>query len=62
MYDIATFFEKNDYVLVKNILTDEIKDYLTNKITFNDSNALNDKLQFYREHNDTSCNEIIKDF
>jgi len=62
LYDIASFFEQNDYVLVKNILTDEIKKYLSNKITFNDSNALNDKRQFYREHNDSSCNEIIKMF
>jgi hypothetical protein len=62
--DIATFFEKNNYVLVKNILTNEIKNYLNNKITFNDndSNALNDVRQFYREHNDTSCSETIHNF
>lgn len=59
--DEKLFFENNDYTVIKDILTDEIKDYLYNNIIY-DSKTLNDKMQFYREHNDPSCTNIIIEF
>lgn len=57
--NLRNFFKLNDYLLLKNILTDEIKDYLTNNITFNNHDSINDVRQFYREHNDKECRDII---
>ena len=48
--DYRCFFETNDYVLIKNILTDECIDAFMNTITFNEE-TLKDKAQFGRKHN-----------
>lgn len=56
------FFEQNDYVLVKDILTDEFMDLCVNNITFNDE-TLKDKLQFGRKHDkDFGKSTIILEF
>jgi hypothetical protein len=60
--ELSDFFYKNDYLLLKDILTDEIKNYLKENITFNKHNALNDPRQFSREHHDEECSEIINNF
>ena len=44
------FFKSNDYVLIKDILTDECINCFMNTITFNED-TLKDKLQFGRKHN-----------
>lgn len=59
---LSLFFKNNDYLLLKNILTDEIKTYLFNNITFNDKNELNNSIQFFREHHDTTCDVFISRF
>ena len=43
------FFINNDYVHIKNILTDDAKLFLTNNIQF-DIETANDKIQFGRNH------------
>jgi hypothetical protein len=53
----ADFFIQNDYLLLKDVLTEDIKIYLKDRILFNKphddpSNEINDKRQFYRQHND----------
>jgi hypothetical protein len=53
----ALFFLENDYLILKDILTEDIKKYLQENIRFDSptdepSNPINDKLQFYRQHND----------
>ena len=60
--ELALFFRLNDYLLLTNILTQEIKEYLRKMITFNNTIASNDKRQFYRDHADDECNELIKRF
>ena len=56
--DILTkFFAENDYLLLKDILTEDIKKYLNENIKFDSpiddaANPINDKIQFYRQHND----------
>jgi len=55
------FFEKNDYVIINDIITDELKKYLFDNISY-DKNVLNDKLQFYREHNNSECNFFLSKF
>jgi hypothetical protein len=57
LLDKSIFFETNGYLLLKNVLTDEIKKYLKDNIYFDDScedprNPINDKRQFYRQHHD----------
>ena len=59
---LSDFFIKNDYVLLSQILTDEIKKHLYENVTFVDSNAINDYRQFFREHNDDSCSDFINAF
>jgi hypothetical protein len=44
------FFKSNDYVLIKDILTDECINCFMNTITFNEE-TLKDKPQFGRKHN-----------
>jgi len=60
--EMALFFKKNDYLLIKEILTEEIKEYLKNRITFDQHNYINERLQFFREHNDDSCSSLISRF
>lgn len=56
------FFKENDYVLIKNILTDECINFFMNEITF-DEDTLKDKLQFGRKHNvDMINSDVILDF
>ena len=59
--EYRSFFKLNDYVLIKNILTDEFINLCMNSITFNDD-ALKDKPQFGRKHNnDFGKSPIILD-
>ena len=60
--ELSDFFMNNDFLLLNDILTDEIKDYLKNNITFNKHNEINNKIQFYREHHDEDCNSFISRF
>ena len=55
-------FLQNNCVLIKDILTDEIKEYLKNNISFNKHNSINEVRQFYREHNDEECGGFIQRF
>jgi hypothetical protein len=55
------FFENNDYIVIKNILTNEIKEYLFKNIEY-DKSVLDDKLQFYREHNKSESSDMIHKF
>ena len=53
----AKFFLENDYLLLKDVLTDDIKTYLFNTVRFDKSiddpsNEINDRNQFYRQHGD----------
>jgi len=61
------FFIENNYVILKNVLTEDIKKYLNDNITFNKphtdrDNPINDARQFYREHHDPKCSEFIERF
>jgi hypothetical protein len=57
-----TFFKNNDFVLIKNILTDEAIEFLNNNIIFNEETS-KDKLQFGRKHNyEFGTSKIIFDF
>jgi hypothetical protein len=60
--EIFNHFVENDCVLINDILTHEIKEYLKNNITFKKHNDIDEPRQFYREHNDEECNEFIKRF
>jgi hypothetical protein len=60
--ELLNFFNENDYVLLNNVLTDEIKIYLKENILFTKKNALNDARQFFREHNDEEASDFIKRF
>lgn len=60
--EMSLFFKKNDYLLIKEILTNEIKEYLKINLTFNNHNSITDKLQFFREHNDNDCSSLISRF
>ena len=56
------FFEQHNYVLIKNILTDEFIDVCVKNITFNDE-TIKDKLQFGRKHDiNFGKSEIVSDF
>ena len=58
---IRKWFDENDYVLIKDILTTEIKKYLLHNINY-DSEVLKDPRQFYREHHDVPCTDLINEF
>jgi hypothetical protein len=58
----ADFWKKNDYLIVRNALTEEAKSLLNMKITFEDLKATDDPRQFYRVHNDDGCRKFIRDF
>lgn len=60
--NLSKQFLENDYCLLKDVLTDEIKEYLKNKITFHGNDLLTDKRQFYRSHHDEQCTDIIDNF
>jgi hypothetical protein len=55
------FFEQNDYVIIRDALTSEIKEYLYKNIEY-DKSVLDDKLQFYREHNKKESSNVINNF
>tara|TARA_B100000767_G_scaffold125194_1_gene119326 strand:+ start:5176 stop:5961 length:786 start_codon:yes stop_codon:yes gene_type:complete len=65
--DHCNFFVENNYVILKNVLTLDIKKYLKTNITFNKphtdvDNPIKDSRQFYREHHDKECTEFINRF
>ena len=60
--ELNKFFKLNDYALINDILTEEIKVFLKEKITFNKNNSLDDDRQFYRSHNDEECSALIARF
>jgi hypothetical protein len=60
--ELSDFFINNDYLLVNDILTNEIKDYLKKNILFDKKNYLTEPRQFFREHHDEECGIIINKF
>lgn len=56
------FWLKNDYVKIDNALTREALRLLSESLTFDSLNALNDHRQFHRIHNDHNCIPFIKEF
>lgn len=60
--EYGEFWRKNDYLHVKDILSEEIIPFFDEGITFSDGEAADDPRQFYRTHHDKSSSWIISGF
>lgn len=59
---LAKLWRERDYVVVENALTDEAIALLDRNITYDSNLAKHDPAQFYRTHNDQSCDVFVRRF
>lgn len=58
----ADFWNKNDYLVVENALTEDAIALLNQNITYESNLAKNDPVQFYRTHNDPTSDVFVRRF
>ena len=56
----AYFWNKNEYLVIRNALTSDVRCLLEESIRFEKLQKVDDPRQFYRTHNDEECNGFIQ--
>lgn len=58
----VTFWKQNEYVFLRDALTDDAISLLMERVTYEEMTCVDDPRQFYRVHNDESCSGFIHKF
>jgi len=58
----AYFWKRNEYLVMRNALTSEVRRLLEETIGFEKLRRNDDPRQFYRTHNDEECQSFVHDF
>jgi hypothetical protein len=58
----AYFWKRNEYLVIRNALTSDVRRLLEETIRFEKSRSADDPRQFYRTHNDEENKGFVRDF